>query len=72
MRLLSSGSTTDAAEASALGYQMNHIQIYSNSWGPYDNGFVVDGPGPLLKAVLENGVKRVCTEAIAGIHLEGN
>lgn len=54
-----SGLTTDAVEASALGYKMHHIQVYSNSWGPFDNGFLVEGPGPLLKAVLENGVKKV-------------
>jgi len=56
---LLSGLTTDAVEASALGYKMHHIQVYSNSWGPFDNGFLVEGPGPLLRAVLENGVKKV-------------
>ena len=60
LRLLS-GSTTDATEASALGYKTDHIHIYSNSWGPFDNGFLVEGPGPLLKAVLETGVKTVRT-----------
>ena len=58
LRLLSQ-MTTDATEASTLGYKMHHIQIYSNSWGPYDYGFLVEGPGLLLKAVLENGVKQV-------------
>ena len=58
LRLLSR-VTTDATEASALGYKMHHIQIYSNSWGPHDYGFLVEGPGPLLRAVLENGVKKV-------------
>ena len=27
---------TDAQEASALGYQNNYIDVYSNSWGPSD------------------------------------
>ena len=48
--------TTDATEASALGHMMDYIDIYTNSWGPFDNGILVEGPGPLLKAVLKNGV----------------
>lgn len=46
-------------EASALGHLQQDIDIYSNSWGPTDNGVLVDGPGPLTRAVMENGIKTV-------------
>ena len=52
-------TSSDAVEASALGYKDNHIHIYSNSWGPSDNGFIVEGPGPLAKKALFNGVTKV-------------
>ena len=35
------------------------IDVYSNSWGPGDMGFEVEGPGPKLKKVLENGTRVV-------------
>ena len=35
------------------------IDVYSNSWGPGDMGFEVEGPGPKLKKVLENGTRLV-------------
>ncbi len=50
---------TDSTEASALGYKKNYIQVYSNSWGPNDNGFTVEKPGILLEKTLENAVKNV-------------
>jgi len=34
-----SGDVTDAIEASALNYEWDKNHIYSNSWGPWDNGF---------------------------------
>ena len=53
------GEATDAEEASALGYEDNYIDVYSNSWGPSDFGFVVDGPGPLVQSTLRTGVTEV-------------
>ena len=50
---------TDAQEASALGYQNNYIDVYSNSWGPSDFGFVVDGPDTLVQNTLRTGVTEV-------------
>ena len=50
---------TDLTEASALGYHDNHIQVYSNSWGPSDFGFEVDGPGGMTARTLQNGVAQV-------------
>ena len=50
---------TDSIEASSLGYKNNYIQVYSNSWGPNDKGFIVEKPGILLENALKNAVKRV-------------
>ena len=46
-------------EAIALGHFSQEIDIYSNSWGPTDNGALVDGPGPLTRDVLKAGVVKV-------------
>lgn len=48
---------TDATQASGLSYknQLNHI--YSNSWGPSDDGVNVGGPGPLTAKAIQNGVQ---------------
>ena len=58
--MLDGEDTTDAVEASALGHATQHIDIYSSSWGPYDNGFTVGGPGPILTEVLKRGAEQVC------------
>ena len=39
LRILS-GRVTDSMEADALTYKWDLNHIYSNSWGPYDNGYV--------------------------------
>ncbi len=52
-------SMTDSIEASSLGYKNNYIQVYSNSWGPNDKGFIVEKPGILLENALINAVKKV-------------
>ncbi|MGB1495508.1 MAG: S8 family serine peptidase [Candidatus Thalassarchaeaceae archaeon] len=49
-------STSDQMEANALSFQKNNIDIYTNSWGPADDGQTLTGPGPLTLAALENGV----------------
>ena len=59
IRLLSSLGQTDVMESMALGHLPQEIDIYSNSWGPTDNGALVDGPGPLTRAVLKAGIKMV-------------
>ena len=53
------GGSTDAVEASAVGYKDDYIHVYSNSWGPSDFGFMVDGPGTLLQSTLAAGVNQV-------------
>ncbi|VVD04241.1 unnamed protein product [Leptidea sinapis] len=45
------GVVNDAVEARALGLNPDHIDIYSASWGPEDDGKTVDGPGPLARSV---------------------
>ena len=47
-------STTDIRESSALGHERQDIDIYSNSWGPSDDGETLEGPGPLMMAAMEN------------------
>jgi len=52
------GVVNDAVEARALSLNPGHIDIYSASWGPEDDGRTVDGPGPLAKRAFLNGVTR--------------
>ena len=53
------GGATDAVEASALGYKDSYIDVYSNSWGPSDFGFYVEGPDTLAQNTLATGVREV-------------
>lgn len=53
------GTVNDAVEARALGLNPDHIDIYSASWGPEDDGKTVDGPGPLARRAFINGVTSV-------------
>ena len=50
---LISCSTTDIREANTLAHERQNIDIYSNSWGPSDNGETLSGPGPLMMAAME-------------------
>ncbi|VDP01297.1 unnamed protein product [Soboliphyme baturini] len=52
------GPVTDRVEASALSHNQNHIDIYSASWGPEDDGRAVDGPGSLAKAAFYHGITK--------------
>lgn len=45
------GQITDILEARALSFNRDYVDIYSASWGPDDNGMVVDGPGVLASQV---------------------
>ena len=46
-------SLSDSTEASAMLHQKGNVDIYSNSWGPSDNGNTVKAPGPLMTAAFE-------------------
>ena len=54
--LLIACSTTDVREGNTLSHENQNIDIYSNSWGPSDNGRTVEAPGPLMLAAFENDV----------------
>ena len=55
------GDVTDAVEATSLSYNRDHIDIYSASWGPDDDGRTVDGPGSLARRAFREGVMLVMT-----------
>ncbi|CAM4806457.1 unnamed protein product [Rotaria magnacalcarata] len=50
------GDVTDSVEARSISHRPDHVDIYSASWGPDDNGLVVDGPGVLARKAFENGI----------------
>lgn len=55
------GTVNDAVEAKALGLNPDHIDIYSASWGPEDDGSTGEIFGIFLKFLREfcNSVTRV-------------
>ena len=53
------GSVTDSVEAASIGFNPDHVDIYSASWGPDDDGRTVDGPAKLAKLAFVNGVTKV-------------
>jgi len=56
LRLISRAST-DSDEAAALSYKPDENHIYTNSWGPIDDGRRKEGPGRLASMALANGVR---------------
>ncbi|KAG9487990.1 hypothetical protein GDO78_007669 [Eleutherodactylus coqui] len=52
------GVVTDAIEASSIGFNPQHVDIYSASWGPNDDGKTVEGPGKLAQKAFEYGIKQ--------------
>ncbi|GIS43746.1 MAG: hypothetical protein Ct9H90mP16_08160 [Candidatus Poseidoniales archaeon] len=44
--LLIACSTPDSKEADALSHENQIVDIYSNSWGPSDDGSTLEAPGP--------------------------
>lgn len=52
------GDVTDAVEAQSLSLNPQHIDIYSASWGPDDDGKTVDGPAQLAWKAFVDGVER--------------
>jgi len=55
------GEVTDAVEAQSLALNQQHIDVYSASWGPDDDGRTVDGPGPLARKAFIDGILAVCS-----------
>ncbi len=48
---------TDENEALASTRNNDIVDIYSNSWGPYDDAKRLEGPGPLMLDALARGVE---------------
>ena len=59
------GRVTDSLEARALTHNCSHVDIYSSSWGPNDDGTTLEGPGRLAQAALEKGVTHVSATVYA-------
>lgn len=53
------GKVTDRIEAEALSYNIDHIDIFSASWGPMDDGKTVEGPGRLARKAMLTGIQQV-------------
>jgi len=68
------GDVTDAVEAQSISLNTQHIDIYSASWGPEDDGRTVDGPGPLALRAFQNGVLKVSAilDMIINVHVKHN
>ena len=47
------GDPSDFQEAESLQYRNDIVDIYSSSWGPFDDGSRLEGPGPLLMGAFE-------------------
>lgn len=68
------GDVTDMVEAKSLSLHPQHIDIYSASWGPDDDGKTVDGPASLARQAFENGIRLVstCTREGTMTHARSN
>ncbi|XP_067430805.1 proprotein convertase subtilisin/kexin type 5 [Thunnus thynnus] len=51
------GDVTDIVEAQSLSFRPHYIDIYLASWGPEDDGATLEGPGPLTRLALQNGIQ---------------
>lgn len=57
IKLSLTSSDTDQRIANALSYQNQVNDIYTNSWGPFDDGARIEGPGPLSLAAIINNIQ---------------
>uniref|UniRef100_A0A8C2PT04 Neuroendocrine convertase 1 n=1 Tax=Cyprinus carpio TaxID=7962 RepID=A0A8C2PT04_CYPCA len=42
----------------SIGFNPDHVDIYSASWGPNDDGKTVEGPGRLAQKAFEYGIQK--------------
>jgi len=63
------GDVSDSVEAQALSFNPQHIDIYSASWGPEDNGRVVEGPDKLAREAFLQGILKVIAQRQQYIYL---
>ena len=59
IRIFDEIGTLEMTIAQALKHLCNCIDIYSNSWGPSDDGMTVDGPGAMTRMVFKDGSREV-------------
>jgi furin len=52
------GDVTDLVEAKSIGFNPQHVDIYSASWGPDDDGRTVDGPAELAVKAFKYGAEK--------------
>jgi hypothetical protein len=52
------GPVTDLLEAYALTYNPHYVDIYSNSWGPKDNGIMMKMPNKYIGLALKVGAEK--------------
>ena len=53
------GDINDIVEGSSLSFSPQHIDIYSSSWGPDDDGRTVDGPAKRATQAFYEGITKV-------------
>ena len=53
------GQATDILEGSSLSFQSDYIDVYSNCWGPKDDGKTFGKPGKLAQEALMQGALKV-------------
>ena len=53
------GGNSDMNEASSLTFKNDIVDVYSNSWGPFDSGDIVEGPEELTRLALQSGANNV-------------
>lgn len=63
------GEVTDVVEAQSLSLNPQHIDIYSASWGPDDDGRTVDGPANLARQAFANGIRNVSAVYYRSLHV---
>lgn len=56
VRLIAS-PVSDLVESDGLTHGIDYVDIYSNSWGPVDDGRHLDGPGPMTLAAMNAAVR---------------
>lgn len=53
------GPTTDKVTGVALQHALHKVDIFSNSWGPSDDGKTCDQLGRLTREAFINGITKV-------------
>nr|WBW70068.1 venom protein [Lampona murina] len=51
------GPVNDVVESVSLAHAVDHVDVFSASWGPNDDGMTVDGPKRLALEALQKGIR---------------